>query len=52
MLELEKVYQVTTPYCVYSALILHDIDSIKYVFYNLNTDEYIELARSEVISYK
>jgi hypothetical protein len=52
MLELEKVYQVTTPYCVYSALILHDIDSNKYVFYNLNTDEYIELAHSELISYK
>ena len=52
MLELEKVYQVETPYCVYSALILHDVDSIKYVFYNLNADEYITLKRSEVISYK
>ena len=52
MLELEKVYQVETPYCVYSALILHDVDSIKYVFYNLNTEEYIELTHNEVISYK
>ena len=52
MLELEKVYQVETPYCVYSALILNEIKADTYVFYNLNADEYITLKRSEVISYK
>jgi hypothetical protein len=52
MLEIGKDYKVTTPYCVYAALVLLEIRGGDYIFGDLNGDDFILLEPRAIVNAK